>query len=109
MKLREDIDNVNVKFSEFQQLQQDFKAVKDIPATAETERIWKNFQTVVEQYYDHLKMNKELRDLDFKEKTLRQKKARGGSPQTWRPQSDPVAAFRSLQSLHDEWRNIGVP
>ena len=104
-EIAEDIDNVNVKFSEFQQLQQDFKAVKDIPATAETE-IWKNFQTVVEQYYDHLKMNKELRDLDFK-KNLEAKKALVEEARRLEAQSDPVAAFRSLQSLHDEWRNIG--
>lgn len=103
--IAEDIDNVNVKFPEFQQLQQDFKAIKDIPATAETE-IWKNFQTVVEQFYDHLKMNKELRDLDFK-KNLEAKKALVEDAKKLEEQSDPVAAFRSLQSLHDEWRNIG--
>lgn len=103
--IAEDIDNVNVKFSEFQQLQQDFKAIKDIPATAETE-IWKNFQTIVEQFYDHLKMNKELRDLDFK-KNLEAKKALVEEAKKLEEQSDPVAAFRSLQSLHDEWRNIG--
>ncbi len=103
--IAEDIDNVNVKFPEFQQLQQDFKAIKDIPATAETE-IWKNFQTVVEQFYDHLKMNKELRDLDFK-KNLEAKKALVEEAKKLEEQSDPVAAFRSLQSLHDEWRNIG--
>ncbi len=103
--IAEDIDNVNVKFSEFQQLQQDFKAIKDVPATAETE-IWKNFQTVVEQFYDHLKMNKELRDLDFK-KNLEAKKTLVEMAKKLEAQSDPVAAFRSLQSLHEEWRNIG--
>ncbi len=107
-KIREiagDIDNVNVKFSEFQKLQQDFKAIKDIPASAETE-IWKNFQTATEQFYDHLKMNKELRDLDFK-KNLEAKKALVEKARKLESQSDPVAAFRSLQHLHDEWRNIG--
>lgn len=103
--IAEDIDNVNVRFPEFQQLQQDFKAIKDIPATAETD-IWKNFQTVVEQFYDHLKMNKELRDLDFK-KNLEAKKTLVEEARKLEAQSDPVAAFRSLQSLHDEWRNIG--
>lgn len=103
--IAEDIDNINVKFPEFQQLQQDFKAIKEIPASAETE-IWKNFQTVVEQFYDHLKMNKELRDLDFK-KNLEAKKALVEEAKALQDQSDPVAAFRSLQHLHDEWRNIG--
>lgn len=100
-----DIDNVNVKFSEFQQLQQDFKAIKDIPAPAETET-WKTFQTVVEQFYDHLKMNKELRDLDFK-KNLEAKRQLIESAKKLADAPDPVAAFRSLQGLHDEWRNLG--
>lgn len=103
--IAEDIDNVNIKFLEFQQLQQDFKAIKDIPATAETE-IWKNFQAVVEQFYDHLKMNKELRDLDFK-KNLEAKKTLVEEARKLESQSDPVAAFRALQQLHDDWRNIG--
>lgn len=100
-----DIDNVNVKFPEFQQLQQDFKAIKDIPAPAETET-WKTFQTVVEQFYDHLKMNKELRDLDFK-KNLEAKRQLIESAKKLAAAPDPVAAFRSLQGLHDEWRNLG--
>lgn len=100
-----DIDNVNVKFPEFQQLQQDFKAIKDIPAPAETET-WKTFQTVVEQFYDHLKMNKELRDLDFK-KNLEAKRQLIESAKKLADAPDPVAAFRTLQGLHDEWRNLG--
>lgn len=103
--IAEDIDNVNVKFAEFQKLQQDFKEIKDIPATAETE-IWKNFQAVVEQYYDHLKMNKELRDLDFK-KNLEAKKNLIEEAHKLENEADVIAAFRALQSLHDEWRNIG--
>lgn len=103
--IADDIDNVNVKFTEFQQLQQDFKEIKDIPAAAETE-IWKNFQTATEQFYDHLKMNKELRDLDFK-KNLEAKKALIEEARKLETNSDPIAAFRSLLQLHEDWRNIG--
>lgn len=100
-----DIDNVNVKFSEFQQMQQDFRAIKEIPASAETET-WKSFQTVCEQYYDHLKMNKELRDLDFK-KNLEAKRQLVEQAKSLSEVGDPVHAFRQLQALHEEWRNIG--
>lgn len=104
-EIAEDIDNVNLKFSEFQQLQQDFKDIKEIPPTADS-AIWKTYQLVVEQYYDHLKMNKELRDLDFK-KNLEAKKALIEEAVKLQDQTDPIAAFRALQGLHDEWRNIG--
>lgn len=60
-----DIDNINLHITEVRQLQEDFKAIAEIPAGAVNET-WKNYQTVVEQIFDCLKMNKELRDLDFK-------------------------------------------
>lgn len=103
--ITEDIDTINVRFPEFQQLQADFKAIRDIPATAETET-WKRFQTVVEQFYDHLKMNKELRDLDFK-KNLEAKKALIEEARALSTMSDPIAAFRALQGLHEKWRDLG--
>ncbi len=104
-KISEDIDTVNARFSDFQQLQQEFKAIKDIPAQSETET-WKEFQIVSEKFYDHLKMNKELRDLDFK-KNLEAKRALIEEAQILEKMSDPIAAFRKLQTLHEEWRNIG--
>lgn len=100
-----DIDNVNTKFPEFQQLQSDFKEIKEVPPTAETE-IWKQFQSVVEHFYDNLKINKELRDFDFK-KNLEAKRALIDEARSLEKMTDPVAAFRALQGLHDQWRAIG--
>lgn len=100
-----DIDNVNTRFPDFQQLQADFKAIKDVPPTAETD-IWKQFQGVVERFYDNLKINKELRDFDFK-KNLEAKRALINEAKGLEIMTDPVAAFRSLQGLHDQWRAIG--
>lgn len=100
-----DIDNVNNRFSDFRQLQSDFKEIKDIPATAETE-IWKQFQGVVEHFYDNLKINKELRDFDFK-KNLEAKRALIDEARALETVADPIAAFRTLQGLHDQWRAVG--
>ena len=103
--ITQEIDTVNVNFHEFKQLQAEFKEIKDIPATDETS-IWKQFQVVVEQYYDHLKMNKELRDLDFR-KNLEAKRALIEEAVKLQEMGDPIAAYRALKDLHDEWRNIG--
>lgn len=100
-----DIDNVNTKFSEFQQLQQDFKSIKDVTPSAESE-VWKQFQNVVERYYDNLKINKELRDFDFK-RNLEAKRALIEEAHKLETLTDPIAAFRALQGLHDQWRSIG--
>ncbi len=103
--IAEDIDNINLHFPKFQQLQQDFKAVGEVPAGAENE-IWRSYQSSVEQFYDRLKMNKELRDLDFK-KNLEIKQLLVEKARQLTTLPDPIEAFRKLQDLHDQWREIG--
>lgn len=104
-KIASDIDNINMRFPEFRQLQADFKAIKDVPPTDETE-IWKSFQSVTEEFYDHLKVNKQLRDLDFK-KNLESKQAIIDEAKELEKLPDTLAAFRGLQLLHDKWRELG--
>lgn len=101
----DDIDNINLHFPKFQELQQDFKNVGEVPAGSENE-VWKNYQTTVEQFYDRLKMNKELRDLDFK-KNLEIKQALVAKAKELSTLEDPIEAFRKLQDLHDQWREVG--
>lgn len=100
-----DADNVNVQFNRFQELQQEFKTIQDVTASAETE-IWREFQRVNELFYDTLKMNKELRDLDFK-KNLESKRRLIGRAVALELESDIIEAARKLQQLHAEWREIG--
>ncbi|MDE6422020.1 MAG: DUF349 domain-containing protein, partial [Muribaculaceae bacterium] len=47
----EDIDNINLHFPKFQELQAAFKTIGDVPATAETD-LWKSYNATVEQFYD---------------------------------------------------------
>lgn len=103
--LAEDIDNVNMHFQKFQQLQQDFKNVGAVPPGSENE-VWKTYQATVEQFYDRLKMNKELRDLDFK-KNLELKTMLIEKAKELTESEDVVDAFRRLQTLHEQWREIG--
>jgi len=101
----EDIDNINLHFPKFQQLQQDFRAVGEVPAGSDNE-LWKSYQAAVEQFYDHLKMNKELRDLDFK-KNLEIKQRLVERAKELTTLDDPVDAFKKLQGLHVQWREVG--
>lgn len=103
--ISENIDNINQQFPKFQQLQQDFKAGGEVPASAESE-LWKNYQTAVEQFYDRLKMNKELRDLDFK-KNFEVKTKLIEKATSLADLADPIEAFRQLQALHEQWRETG--
>ena len=101
----EDIDNINVHFPKFQQLQQDFKETGEVPAGTEND-VWKEYQATVEQFYDRLKVNKELRDLDFK-KNLELKTMLIEKAKELTEVADPIDAFKRLQVLHEQWREIG--
>lgn len=103
--IADDADNVNMHFQKFQELQQQFRDIKEVTPSAESE-IWKQFQAVVEQYYDTLKMNKELRDLDFK-KNLEVKRRIISDTVALQDETDVVEAGRRLQTLHAEWREVG--
>ncbi|MBR5531734.1 MAG: DUF349 domain-containing protein [Bacteroidales bacterium] len=105
LSLINDADNVNKRYAEFQQMQQSFKNITDIPATAVTS-MWKTYQLYVEQFYDMLKINKELRDYDFK-KNLEQKTALCEAAEKLVSEKDVISAFKTLQRLHDEWREVG--
>lgn len=100
-----DPDNINRQFPRVQQLQQDFKAVGPVPATSETE-IWKSYQLAVEKFYDLLKINKELRDYDFK-KNLEIKQQLCADAEALDDEADVVSAFKQLQELHNTWRETG--
>ena len=101
----ENTDEIGKQYQRVQQIQQEFKAITDIPAQAVSD-VWKAYQTYVEQFYDLLKINKELRDYDFK-KNLEQKEALCKSAEELADVEDVVAAFKQLQALHNEWREIG--
>ena len=100
-----DPDNINRQYNKVQQLQQEFKAIGPVPATDETE-VWKTYQLTVEKFYDLLKINKELRDYDFK-KNLEIKQQLCLEAEQLDELPDIVVAFRKLQDLHNTWRETG--
>ena len=100
-----DTDNVNKMFPRFKELQQEFKAVGEVSPTVATE-LWKQYQDAVESYYDQLKVNKELRDYDFK-KNLDAKQLICDEAEKLSEESDIIIAFRRLQELHEKWRETG--
>ena len=104
-RLAEDTDNVNKTFPTYRELQDKFNAIGEVPPTQET-AIWKEFQDAREHYSDNLKINKELRDYDFK-KNLELKEDIVKEAISLMGHGDVVAAFKRLQELHLSWREIG--
>ncbi len=104
-EIAKDVNQGNQCYAKFQQLQQTFKEVGSVPA-ADDKALWKEFQTVTEQFYDSLKINKQLRDLDFK-KNLESKENLCKEAEALADENDVIVAFKKLQELHDKWREIG--
>ena len=101
----ENPDEINRTYNDFKELQQLWNGIKEVPAEKATE-LWKTYQQAVEAFYDTLKLNNELRAYDFK-KNLERKTALCEAAEKLAEETDIVVAFRKLQQLHQEFREIG--
>ncbi|MCQ2096034.1 MAG: DUF349 domain-containing protein [Bacteroidaceae bacterium] len=98
-------DEVNKSYKDFKTLQQEWNETGEVPATQSTD-LWRNYQQLVEQFYDTLKLNNEFRAYDFK-KNLEAKTAICESAEKLTEDPDPISAFRKLQILHQQFREVG--
>lgn len=105
MSMADDTDNVNRHYPHAKELQVEFKETGDVPQQ-NTTQVWKSFQEAVEHFYDQWKVNKELRDYDFK-KNLSEKQLLIDEAKALTTEDDVVIAFRRLQELHEKWRETG--
>ena len=107
MKEMADAETADVmdNLKKMRELQTEWKTIGPVPAT-KTQEIWKNYQQYQERFYDLVKINIELRDLDFK-KNLEMKTLLCEAAEKLQENPNIVEANRALQQLHDEWANIG--
>ena len=103
--LLEKSEDVNHTFSEFRELQNRWKSVDMVPQ-AKAKDLWDTYQHYVEKFYDYIKINNEFRDMDFK-KNLEAKTALCEQAEALVNEGNVVNAFKALQKLHDEWKEIG--
>ena len=91
--------------NDFKAVQAEWKEIKNVPQEHVT-ALWKQYQLLVEQFYDVLKINHEFREYDFK-KNLEAKTRLCESAEALEKEEDVVSAFRQLQQLHNEFRETG--
>lgn len=101
----DDADNVHLQLNRVRELQAQFKEIGEVPAPTVSD-LWKRYQLATEKFYDQWKVNKDLRDLDFR-KNLESKTLICEEAARLNEEPDIVVAFRRLQDLHDKWREIG--
>lgn len=103
--LVESNDDVSSFISEFRDLQRKWKTIGHVPP-AFTNELWKSYNILQETFWDLVKINKELREYDFK-KNLEAKTELCEEAERLAKEEDVLSAFRQLQKLHDDWRETG--
>ena len=98
-------ETINVTFTRFRELQARWKEIGQVPQGVVND-LWETYNLHVEHFYDFVKINKELRDLDLK-KNYEAKVALCEAAEALAEQTNIVEAFRKLQKFHDQWRETG--
>ena len=104
-ELLEKQEDVNATFPEFREIQNRWRAIGPVPAQS-YRNLNETYQLYVEKFYDMVKINRELRDLDFK-KNLEAKEQFCAFAEKLAENPNVVEAFRELQKLHEQWKEFG--
>lgn len=92
-------------YDDFRALQDKWKEIGQVPAN-EISNIWNSYHFLVEKFYDKVKINRELRDLDLR-KNLEAKIALCEKAEELLLEKSLTKSFKLLQKYHDEWKEIG--
>jgi hypothetical protein len=98
-------ESLDHTFQEFRELQQRWREIGPVPQN-KLHDLWETFHLHVENFYNYIKINNELRDLDLK-KNLESKVELCEKAEALILEPSPVRAFKALQKLHDLWREVG--
>ena len=98
-------EDVNATFPAFREIQNRWREIGPVPASDVTD-INKTYSLYVEQFYDLVKINRELRDEDFR-RNLEVKQQFCEKAEALAGEKNIVEAFRELQKLHEQWKEYG--
>jgi hypothetical protein len=98
-------ESINKTFQEFRELQKDWYEIGPVPQ-AKMKDLWDTYHFHVENFYDYIKINKELRDLDLK-KNLEVKIELCEKAEELLLEPSVIRAFNTLQKYHEQWREVG--
>lgn len=98
-------EDIVTTFPKFRSLQTRWRESGPVPQ-AKVKDVYDSYQHYVEMFYDYVKINNELRDLDFK-KNLEAKVALCEKAEKLVEEENVINAFATLQKLHEEWKEFG--
>lgn len=92
-------------YDEFKVLQDRWKTIGMVPK-GDINTLWQNYHFLVEKFFDKVKINKELKDLDLK-KNLEAKIQLCEKAEELLLETSIIKSFKQLQQYHEEWKEIG--
>jgi hypothetical protein len=98
-------ENMNKAFERFHELQAQWRAIGPV-AAAEVSHLQLTYKFLVDKFYDFIKINRELQDLDQR-RNLETKIQLCEQADELLLEPSLNAAFRKLHQLQDKWRETG--
>ncbi|MFI3316492.1 MAG: DUF349 domain-containing protein [Rikenellaceae bacterium] len=98
-------ETINHTFTRFRELQQRWKDIGLVPLQ-NVKDLWETYNLHIENFYNFIKINKELRDLDLK-RNLTAKTELCEEAEALCTEPSIIEAFRKLQKLHEQWHETG--
>ena len=100
-----DEETLKQTYDEFNVIQEKWKGIGEVPREQMND-LWQNYHFLIEQFFNKVKINKELRMLDLK-RNLEQKIQLCERAEELIVDSSVLNAFKTLQSLRAQWKEIG--
>ena len=104
-KLTQEDESIKKTFEHFRILQEQWKNTGHVPQT-ENNNLWQSYHHHVELFYDYIKLNNDLRDLDFT-RNLEEKTAIHEKAEALLNEKSFNKMHNTLQELHEHWKNVG--
>ena len=98
-------ESLKKTYDDFRALQDRWKEIGPVPAS-ENSNLWNTYHFLVEQFFDKVRIGRELRDLDMK-KNLESKIDLCEKAEELLDEKSMTKAFKALQKLHEDWKEIG--
>ncbi len=105
LRLFVDSEETNISFEHFKNLQNEWKAIGQIPST-HVKTLWANYNALVDRFYDNRSIYYELKELD-RRKNLESKLELCERAEKLNNVENLKDAIQELNELHDEFKHFG--
>ena len=104
-KITKEEESIRKTFENFRILQDKWRSTGNVPQT-ENNNLWQSYHHHVELFYDYIKINNDLRDLDFT-RNLEEKNNIYKKAEALINEKSFNKAHHTLQELHEHWKSVG--